>query len=44
MKDRLGDQRVEIEWELLKILLKELGLCRNRNSKSHTETPIAMTT
>jgi hypothetical protein len=36
LKDWLGDQRGGSEWEPIKILLKELGLCLNRNSKSHT--------
>jgi hypothetical protein len=44
MKDRLGDQRGGGEWEPIKILLEELGLCPNRNSKSHIRTPIAKTT
>jgi hypothetical protein len=45
LKDRLGDQRGGggSEWEPIKILLKELGLCPNRNSKCHTRTPIAKT-
>jgi hypothetical protein len=32
------------EWEPIKIFLKELSLCPNRNSKSHTPTPITKTT
>jgi hypothetical protein len=43
LKNRLGDQR---EGEIIgadKILLKELDLCPNSNSKSHTRTPIAKT-
>jgi hypothetical protein len=36
LKDRLGDQRGGSEWEPLKLLLKELGLCPNRNFKSQT--------
>jgi hypothetical protein len=44
LKDRLGDKKGGSEWELIKIILKQLGLCPNRNSKSHTRTPIAKTT
>jgi hypothetical protein len=44
LKDRLGDQRGGSEWESIIILLIELNLCPNRNSKSHTRTPIAKTT
>jgi hypothetical protein len=39
MKDRLGNQRGGSEWEPIKILLKELGLCPNPQlQKSHTNT------
>jgi hypothetical protein len=44
VKDRLCDQRGGSEWEPIKNLLKELGLCPNRNSKSHIPTPITKTT
>jgi hypothetical protein len=49
LKDRIGDQRGGSEWEPIKILLKELGLCPKFKSRSHTDDepnqpPIAKTT
>jgi hypothetical protein len=48
LKDQFGDKRGGSEWEPIKILLKELGLCPKIKSRSHTnnesnQPPIAKT-